>query len=117
LLFSVSCQPPGPSIPPVESFTVPAVGTLVPPSEIDASVRFPADFSGMMIVNSSSAPASIVISSTITTIPAGHGFVMALPPGDYQLYIYEQNVSPKLSAVQVEEKKVRYIYLVSFSSP
>jgi hypothetical protein len=116
LAIVTGCQARGPSIPPIENFTIPAVGTAVPPSAVAAPSVTPG-FTGMMFVNSSTAPASVVVSDTIAEIPAGYGFLMPLQPGAYQVYIYEQNSPPKISTIDVVDKKVRYVYLVSLSSP
>jgi hypothetical protein len=116
LAVLAGCQPRSPSIPPIENFTIPAVGTVVPLSEVDSPSVTPG-FTGMMFVNSSTAPASVVISNTIAEIPAGYGFLMPLLPNAYQVFIYEQNSPPKMSMIDVVEKKVRYVYLVSLSLP
>lgn len=116
LAIVTGCQARGPSIPPIENFTIPAVGTVVPPSAVAAPSVTPG-FTGMMFVNNLAAPASVVVSDTIAEIPAGHGFLMPLLPGAYQVYIYEQNSSPKTSMIDVAEKKVRYVYLVPLRSP
>jgi hypothetical protein len=113
LLILACCQSGnGIEIPPESQFSAPALGTPIPINLGLSPVSLPANDSGALIVNNSSAAVRVVISNTITTIEPKAGFLFVLPAGSYPVYIYGLENAPKMHVEKIDQGKIRYVYLM-----
>jgi hypothetical protein len=104
-------------IPAMEQFTRPAEGTLLPPGTSYAqTLNLPSGSSGVLFVNKTGALVHVAISDTLATIPVGQVYLFVLSPGRYEFYIYGIADTPLAHIEQTEAEKVRYVYLMPFSS-
>ena len=100
-------------IPPKESFTIQAEGTLLPPGTSYAqTLNLPAGSSGALFINKIGSTVNVVLSNTIATIPIGQIYLFVLPPGEHEFYIYGLTDQPLTRIERTEAEKVQYIYLV-----
>jgi hypothetical protein len=110
-----SCQ--NNRIPPIEQYTVPALGTSLPAEAVSRVLGLPDGGSGIAMFNNSPAVVRVVVSDTIATISPAEGFLFILPPQDYRFYIYHANGASQAFVERVENGKVRYVYLRPLSEP
>jgi hypothetical protein len=100
------------SIPPASQFQIPAVGTPMPGGHEEAvKPDLSLDTSGVLFVNQTGVRVQVVVSSTIATIPIGEDFLFILPPGTYQVYLYQPNLAPLIHTETTTGGKLRYVYL------
>lgn len=112
ILAGCSSQSSPTQIPPVDQFTIPAVGTLMPPGREEAvKPDLPSDSSGVLVINHAEVEVKVVVSNTLATIPAGNMFLFVLPPDTYQFFVYQPNAAPQLFVEQTQGGKMRYVYL------
>lgn len=115
-LANVSVSPLKP-IPPASQFKVQAVGTLLPPGTSYAqTLNLPAGSSGVLFINKTGQPVSVVLTDTIASIPIGQIYLFVLPPDRYEFYLYGVADVPLSQIEQTEFEKVQYVYLIPFNS-
>jgi hypothetical protein len=103
-----------PSInPPVEQFSIQAVGTPIPTGQDAVPVNLPAGTSGVMIVNNKPVALQVVVSNTIATIMPAQGFLFILPPSTYQIYLYDPSGPIGSRVERTDSGKVRYMYITT----
>lgn len=105
----IGCRPQAPA---ANSFTQPAVGTLMPGGhEESVHPNLAPDQSGALVINQTKYSIQIAVSSTITTLPIGQDFLFMLPPRTYVFYIYEPDSAPLIQKETLEGGKLRYLYI------
>lgn len=112
ILAGCSSQSSPTRIPPVDQFTIPAVGMLMPPGPEEAvKPDLPSGSGGVLAINQTGVEVKVVVSNTLATIPAGNMFLFVLPPDTYQFFVYQPNAAPRLFVEQTQGGKMRYVYL------
>jgi hypothetical protein len=98
------------TIPPVEHFNMPAVGTPIPEVTGAHYADMPPGTGGVLYLNSL-RPIQVAVNETIVTILPGQGFLFILPPGNHEFYIYGMIDKPVSKTERVEAGKVVNVQL------
>jgi hypothetical protein len=115
ILMVTSCTQ---RVPSPGDFTEPAVGTLMPGGhEEGVAPTLGTEQSGVLFVNQTGNRIQVAVNGTITDIPRDYDFLFNLPPGKYEIYIFEPNSTPHIHTETLEGGKLRYLYITPLGQP